>query len=57
MINYKLVKTTINVVKIAKVIKNIVIRCYYFLNFIWDNKNAIFISKFSLILFYFMSLK
>lgn len=48
MIYYKSVKNTINITNIVKVIINIVVRHYVFLELIIGNKDSLFTSKFGL---------
>lgn len=52
----KLVKTTLDLTKLIKFIFDLVIRYQSFLNSILSNKNAIFKSKFWLLLYYFLGI-
>ena len=50
-------KVIINILDFAKIIINIVIRHYSFLDSIIINKSLLFISKFLLLLYYFFNIK
>lgn len=52
-IYYKLVKTSIYIIKEAKIIIHVIITYYKFLDSIMSNNNMLFISKFWSILCYF----
>ena len=57
MIYYKLIKITINISSLAKVIIDIEIKYYSLLDSIVINKKSFFSSKFWLFLCYFLSIK
>lgn len=58
MIYYKLVKTIINLAGLAKVIINIVVRHYNYLDSIISNKAFfLFTPKFYSLLYYFFNIK
>ena len=55
--HYKLVKITINIPELAKVIINMFIQYHGFSDSIINDCGSIFISKFWFLLFYFFSIK
>ena len=57
MINYKLVKITINALNFIEVIIDVIIRYYSLLDLIIINQKSLFISKFWLLLYYFLGIK
>lgn len=57
MIYHKLIKTTINVADLAKIIINVVIRQHNFHKLIISNQGWIFFSKFWCLLCYFFDVK
>ena len=57
MIYYEVVMITINVLKLAEVIINIVARHYSFLKLIISDRNSIFTLKFWFLLCYFFHIK
>ena len=57
IVYYKLVKVTINELGLVKIINNIIVRYYGFLNLIVINQRSFFISKFLLLLCYFFVIK
>ena len=50
MVQYKPVKVTINILKLAKIIINMIVHHYGLLNFIINDCGAIFMSKFKFLL-------
>ena len=57
MVYYKLVKITINVLGLAKIIINVVMKHHGLLDSIVTNRISLFISKFWSLLYYFFSIK
>lgn len=57
IINYKLIKTTINILRLTKIILDIVMRYNSLLNFIIINRNILLTSKFLSSLCYFLDIK
>ena len=57
MIYYKIVKVIINAKGFIEVIINVVVKHHGFLNSIINNRKSLFISKFWLLLYYFLSFK
>lgn len=57
MVYYKLVKVTINIVGLTKVITNVLVYHHGFLDLIVTNKSSFFTSKFWLLLYYFFDIK
>ena len=57
MVYYKQVMKTINIISLVKVIINIVVRHYGPSEFIINNKDFLFISKFWFLLFYSLNIK
>ena len=54
---YKLVKITINASSLAKIIINMIMRYYGLLDSIFTNQGLLFLSKFWLLLYYFLDNK
>ena len=57
IVYYKLVKIIINILGLAKIIINIIIKYYSLSNLIITNQKFLFILKFWLLLYYFLSIK
>ena len=57
MVHYKPVKVIIDALGLAKVIINVVVQYYGVLDSIISNREAIFISKFWSLLYYFFDIK
>lgn len=57
IVYYKPVKTIINLAGLVEVIINIIVRYYSLSNSIINYKNALFISKFQLFLYYLQDIK
>ena len=57
MVHYKPVKVTINALGLAKVILDMVVRYYDFLNLMVSDRGSLFSSKFWLSLCYFFDIK
>lgn len=57
IVYYKLVKITINILSLVKVIINIVVRHYGVLGSIIMDQSLLFISKFLSLLYYFLAIK
>ena len=57
IVYYKLVKLTINTLKLAKVIINMIVQYYNFANSIIGDRGAIFTFEFWFLLYYFFTIK
>lgn len=57
MIYHEPIKIIINILRLAKVVSNMVVQYYGFLNLIISDKNWLFILKFYLLLYYFFKIK
>ena len=57
MVYYKPVKVTINIPGLAKIIIDIAVRYYGLPDLIVTNQRSFFISKFWLLLYYFLGIK
>ena len=57
MVHYKSIKVTINILGLAKVIINGLIKYHNFLGLIITNQRLLFISEFWSLLCYFLSIK
>lgn len=57
IVHYESVQVTINVLKPAEVIINIVVQYHSFSDFIISDRKAIFTSKFWFLLYYFLGIK
>ena len=57
MLHYKSVKININILGLAKIIINVVMKHHSLLDSIITNRELLFISKFWLSLYYFLSIK
>lgn len=54
---YKFIKTAIDITKLIKIIINIVVRYYGYLELSIGDKNSSYISKLWSLLYYFLSIK
>ena len=57
IVHYKVVKTIINVSRLAEVIINVVVRCYGLLKLIISDCSSLLTSKFWSLLCYFLNIK
>ena len=57
MVHYEPVKVTINAPGLAEIIMDVVVRYYNFLDLIVTDQGSLFISKFWLLLYYFLGIK
>ena len=57
IVHYKLIKVTIVALGLAEVIMNVIVKHHAFSDLIVTNRGLLFISKFFLLLCYFLSIK
>lgn len=57
MVYYKLIKAIIDILKFEKVIKDVVVKYYGFLDLIITNKTSFFILNFWSLICYFLDIK
>lgn len=56
LVHYKAVKITINIIRLVKIIINVLVGYYYFLELIVSNKSSLFTSKFWFLLCYYLDI-